>query len=331
MISFAERTVAVDIPAPLETFSSLVVDPHGPRVIAALMSQGTSGPWVVVNVDSGEVEVGRGITPLRDGVLEPPNTARLLTYRGLTEVRLSPPAVLGTISQGLGRGKDDHEHQMVALQHDRYLVGRIARATSKVVSTGTGQVLSRVAASAPFLTLSTGDNGQARVWAMGSGTALTIYPDGSTSAEPAPHAIAATGVGDRVVAVLGALDLEHRESLGHEMLRLLSPDTLRARLRGPYTDLRLAVLTNDLTVETEQPSSWLPRAVDDPDSHAQLRMTVDGAGRAVLASPSGLTLIDPHSLQMLARHRTAALPVCWPGTSQAVYLSGEREFTIVTW
>ena len=327
--SLAVRTA----PAPIEPSSRLVCQDGGSLVIAALESRATVGPWVVIDADSGTATVGRGLTPITEGHLRADGRGLLLTYRGLTSVSVLPTPLVGTSrGAGLGTGRDEHEQTMLHLDSEVVVVGRWSRPTAKLVNTVTGDVLRRLPAEPPFFLLPAAP-GRVRLWALGSGAVLTL--DDRTwhtvSREEAPRGLAACRTPHGIVAVLGTVDIHFDESAGHALLRDVAPGGLLRKLRSPYSGLRLVLLDDDASEVASVEAGWLWRALHDPDARGPVRLTADDAGRVVLTTAQGLALIDASSLRLLAQHRTSAWPVPWSGSSRAVYCSGERELTILTW
>lgn len=326
--------LAVDsAPAPIERWSRLVCQDDGPLVLAALESRGTQGPWVAVDVESGAATVGREITPIADGHLGADGSGLLLTYRGLTPVSVRPkPLVERSCRAGVGTGKDQHEQTMQLLSSEVAVVGRWYRPGAKLVHTRTCQILRRLTAQPPFLKLPA-STGRTRLWALGSGAVLTL--DTRTwktiAHEAAPRGLAACRTPAGTVAVLGVADVSFDESLPHALLRDLAPGGLLRKLRSPYSDLRLALLDDDLTEIAADEASWLWRALPDPDLFGVAHFTSDNSGRAVLTTAQGLSLVDPHALRLVGQHRTNAEPVSWKGMSRAVYPSGERALTVLSW
>ncbi len=320
-------------PAPIESWSRLVCQDDGPLVLMACESGATVGPWVVVDVDSGTAVAGRNLTPIADGHVRADGSGLLLTRRGLTPVSVVPRPLVGTSrGGGLGTGKDAHEQTMLDLGLQVVVVGRWFRPTAKIVSTVTGEVLRRLPAQPPFVLLSA-PTGRARLWALGSGAVFTL--DTQTwhpvSQEDAPQGLAACRTPHGTVAVLGTVDVGFDESLGHALLRDVAPGRLLHRLRSPYAGLRLALLDDDLTEVSSDRASWLPGVLQDPDARGAVRLAADDAGRVVLTTARALVLVDGSSLRLLAQHRTGAWPVPWNRGSRAVYCSGERELTVLTW
>ena len=334
MTEFWKSALAVDTaPAPIDPWSRLVCQDDGPLVLAALESNAAVGPWVVVDVDSGTSTVGRKLTPIADGHLRADGSGLLPTYRGLTPVSVVPEPVVGASrGVGLGTGKDAHEQTMLDLGSEVVVVGRWFRPTSKLVNTVTGEVLRRLPAEPPFFLLPAA-TGRARLWALGSGAVFTLDTRTwhTVSREEAPRGLAACRTPHGTVAVLGAVDVSFDESLGHALLRDVAPGGLLHKLRSPFVGPRLALLNDDLTEVTSDEASWLWQALDDPDIRGAVRLTADNAGRVVLTTAQGLTLVDSLSLQLLAQHRTSAWPAPWSGRSRACYWSGERELTVLAW
>jgi hypothetical protein len=329
----ARRLPLPSSPRALDDLSRLVCQDGGSLVVVLLDARAAAGPWLVVDVDSGQSRPGRGLPHVADGRLAADGRGLLLTTRGLTTATTKPPAVVTSRGDGLGTGRDEHEHVLEPLDDGTVLVGRWERATSKVVDVATGRVLRRVEVAPPFLVLP-GEDGVVRVWAQGSGAVLEL-DRGSwrpRARREAPHAVAACRTPDGVVAVLGRASQQWSEGLVHAALRDVAPGRVLRRLRSPYRDLRLARLDDDLRVLSDEPADWLLRDLGDPDRRGAARLDVDAGGRAVLTSSAALVVVDPRTLQPLARHGTGTRwPVLFPGADRAVHVSGERELTVVSW
>lgn len=200
----------------------------------------------------------------------------------------------------------------------------------------TGEVLRRLGdASPPYLTLPSGDAVTVRLWAVGSGAVVTLdrqtwRPAGRRTLDVGPG-LGACRTPQGTVALLGAVDPTYDEGLVHGLLRHLAPASWRARLRSPWTGLRLALLDDDLeVVESAEPDRLLTD-LPDPDAHGPERLAVDGAGRAVLTTSAGLTVLEPRGLERVAHHPTDHPPTVWAGESRAVHRSGDHELTVVAW
>jgi hypothetical protein len=328
-----------DLPAPVEPASRPVCQDGGPLVLLGLASRGASGPWAVVDPDRGTTSTARGLTPVADGHLGADGTGVLLTYRGLTPVRVHPrPEVGDSTGAGLGTGRERHEHVLTPLTDEVALVARRRRPSATLVRTASGAVLRRLQAAPPFLPLPA-EPGTVRVWALGSGTQVLL--DAATwrtvSRRPAPAGLAACRTPEGVVALLGAEDPAFAEPLARTALRDLAtalPGRLGAllgRLPSPYRDLRLALLDDDLAERATSVPDLLARLVPDPEEDDGPALTADPAGRAVLTTGAGLAVVDPGALTLQARSRTRSRPAVWPGTSRAVVVSGERELTVLDW
>ncbi len=333
VIEFAASRLEVDSPAPIEAWSRLVCQDDGPLVLAALESRAAEGPWVVVDVRTGQVAVGRGLTPVADGRLGPEGDGLLLTYRGLTVIGAAPhPRVHRSHGAGLGTGKDDHEQTLEYLDGEVAVVGRWYRPGAKLVRLQSGEVVRRLNASPPFLS-APGGGGRVRLWALGSGVLLTLDTRTWRTIEQVqtPQALAACSTPHGTVAVLGAVNPTFREGLGQALLRDIAPGSIRRRLRSPYTGLRLALLDETFNEIAVSAADWLWDALPDPDVRGVARLSADGGRRAVLMTADGLTVVDPQGLTRVGQYRSGSWPVPWVGASRAVHQSGERELTVVEW
>lgn len=330
---------------PLAAVQAPMLTTDGSAVVVELESRAPRGPWLVVDLTTGQARVGRRLPQVFGGLMDGAR-ALLGTSGGLIEVDLVSAQILRELSAGVGKGRESAMDSLLRLDDDHVLVSRLDRRKAALIDlTAWAATARRLPVAPPWVLL---EGSPFRVWSLPLETIVSLDGSGRVAdLEPAPAAVAAVPVEGGVAALVGTLHQGAGPGWRHSLGRDLLPTRFQHWLHGPLEGVELALLdghslevveqrplrdmtravegTLGLLEDEKEPEHWTPGAVGSALSR-------DVHGRLVVLGDRELFVLDPATLRPILHKRLPGdLWSTREGVSCAVSIGGERTLVVADW